>query len=463
MPEKEIKDIPRAVREQYEKGVAATQRNNLDYAIAILTAVLNQEPALYPAREALRDAQLRKAGKRGGFFKNMFGTASASPLLAKAQIELHTSPRQALNTAEQILSSDPHSVPAHKILADAALASDLPKTAVLSLQIVYKHAPDREVALKLGEAFALAGQSERAEKVLGDLARTFPGDPEILRALKDVSAKRTLSEGGYEALEDGSGSYRDILRNKEEAVSLEQEKRAVKTEDVSARLLSEYEARILREPKNLRLLRSAAELHTQRHDFDKALEYYRRIIEAEGIAEPTLERAITETTLRKFEYELASLDPQAPDHAERSAQLQLQREQFELERARKMAENYPSDLQLRFDLGVLYFKAGKFTEAIQELQKAQSNPHKRTQALNYLGQCFAQRGLNDLAARTFQNALKDKQGFDDEKKELLYELGCVLEKLGKAGDAIEQFKLIYEADIGYRDVAAKVDAYYSKQ
>ena len=27
--------------------------------------------------------------------------------------------------------------------------------------------------------------------------------------------------------------------------------------------------------------------------------------------------------------------------------------------------------------------------------------------------------------------------------------------------AIEQFKQIYESDIGYRDVAAKVDAYYS--
>jgi tetratricopeptide (TPR) repeat protein len=128
-----------------------------------------------------------------------------------------------------------------------------------------------------------------------------------------------------------------------------------------------------------------------------------------------------------------------------------------------MAEKYPSDLQLRFDLGLLHFKAGKLTEAIPEFQKAQSNPHKRIPALNYLGQCFARRGLNDLAARTFQNALKEKPTFDDEKKELIYELGSVLEKLGKVEEAIEQFKLIYEVDIGYRDVAAKVDAYYSKQ
>ena len=66
-----------------------------------------------------------------------------------------------------------------------------------------------------------------------------------------------------------------------------------------------------------------------------------------------------------------------------------------------------------------------------------------------------------LAARTLQNALKEKPAFDDEKKELIYLLGCVLEKMGKKEEAIEQFKQIYETDIGYKDVAAKVDAYYS--
>ena len=71
--------------------------------------------------------------------------------------------------------------------------------------------------------------------------------------------------------------------------------------------------------------------------------------------------------------------------------------------------------------------------------------------------------MNDLAARTLQNAIKEKVVFDDEKKELIYALGCVLEKMGKAEEAIEQFKLIYESDIGYKDVAAKVDAYYSSK
>ena len=66
-------------------------------------------------------------------------------------------------------------------------------------------------------------------------------------------------------------------------------------------------------------------------------------------------------------------------------------------------------------------------------------------------------------ARKFQAAIKEKPVFDDEKKGPDYHLGCVLEKMEKKEEAIEQFKLIYEVDIGYRDMAAKVDAYYSSQ
>jgi lipopolysaccharide biosynthesis regulator YciM len=114
-------------------------------------------------------------------------------------------------------------------------------------------------------------------------------------------------------------------------------------------------------------------------------------------------------------------------------------------------------------MGVLFFRAGRVSEAIQEFQKSQSNPVRRIESMLYLGRCFVQRGIHDLAIRTFQNAIKEKAVFDDEKKELIYALGCALEKAGKKEEAIEQFKQIYEVDIGYQDVSAKIDAYYAAQ
>src|SRR5262249_54091506 len=149
-----------------------------------------------------------------------------------------------------------------------------------------------------------------------------------------------------------------------------------------------------------------------------------------------------------------------PDYTEQVARLQAEKQSFLLAECKTRAERYPTDLQIRFELGELYFQAGKITEAIGEFQKAQANPQRRLQALGYLGQCFARRGMHDSAVRMLQTAIKEKQVFDEEKKELVYQLGCVLEKSGKREEAIEQFKQIYEMDISYKDVAAKVDAFY---
>ena len=81
--------------------------------------------------------------------------------------------------------------------------------------------------------------------------------------------------------------------------------------------------------------------------------------------------------------------------------------------------------------------------------------------MNFHAQCFTKRKMFDLATRTLQEALKEKLIFDEEKKELIYNLGGVLDAMGKKDEAIKQFELIYEVDINYRDIAAKVDAFYA--
>jgi tetratricopeptide (TPR) repeat protein len=270
-----------------------------------------------------------------------------------------------------------------------------------------------------------------------------------------------LAEGGYDSLADGKGSYRDILKDKEEAVALEQEHRQVKDLDVTRRQLDDYEAQLAQDPKNLKLLRSIAELYTQRKEFDRAIEAYNRIVGTEGQSDPGLLKAIADVTVRKFDHALAGLDAAVPDYAEQSARIKAERDNFMLAECKQRSDNYPNDLIIRFELGQLYFQAGKISEAIQEMQKAQNNPNKRIQALACLGQCFARRNMNDLAAKKLEQAIAEKTVFDAEKMEIIYALGCVLEKMGKKEEAIEQFKQIYEVDVGFKDVAAKVDAFYA--
>lgn len=464
MAEKSLNELPRDLRMLFTKGSDALQRENLDYAIDLFNQILAKEPGLYDCRKALRTAQMRKAGKGGGFFKKMMSSASSSPMVAKGHMALGKDPVEALRIAEQILNGDPQSSGAHKLVVEAATALGLPKTAVMSLEILAANSPkDRDVAIKYANALADSGETGRAEKVLADLYRLFPTDNELASALKDLSARKTLDEGGYDALADGSGSYRDILANKEEAVSLEQENRQVKTEDVAERLINEYETRLQTEPKNLKLLRSLAELYTQKKQFDKALGYYEQIKSSEVGGDASLDRNIADMVVRKFDHQASLLDANAPEYADKLAKLQAEKQAYQLAECQKRAERFSTDLQIRFELGQLYFQMGKITEAMKEFQKAQGNPHRRIQALSYLGQCFARRGINDLAATTFQDAIKEKVVFDDEKKELIYLLGCVYEKMAKREEAIAQFKLIYGVDVGYKDVAEKIDAYYGGQ
>src|ERR1700722_11146896 len=101
MAEKTIGQIPRHLREQFEKGKTAFERNNFDYAIAIFSQVLEQEPAFYDCREALRASQFKKSGGSTTFFKKMLSGAGSSPLLAKGQLALMKEPKDALKIAEQ--------------------------------------------------------------------------------------------------------------------------------------------------------------------------------------------------------------------------------------------------------------------------------------------------------------------------------------------------------------------------
>lgn len=466
MAEKTMHELAPDLRRMHTKAVEAAQRENDDYALTLFCQVLEKEPGFFEGRKSLRAVQARKsAGSGTGFFKKMMSSAGSSPQITKAKMTLNKNPAEAMAIAEQVLNSDANNVFAHRIVVEAAMALNLPQTAVLSLETLVKNSPkDKALVIEFANRIAAAGGNANiAEKFLDELIRTSPYDPDLLQAQKNLSAHKTLDEGGYGALEGGEGSYRDILKNKEEAVSLEQEKRVQKTEDVALRLIEEYEARLQAEPDNLKMMRSLAELYTQKNQYPRALALYERISQSELGRDASLYRAIAETTVRQFDFQIAQLNPFAPEFAEQSAKIQADKLAYQMADCQNRAEKYPTDLAIKFELGQLYFQAGKIGEAIAEFQKAQNNPHKRLAAMSLLAQCFARRGMNDSAVRTLQNAIKEKPAFDEEKKDLIYNLGCVYEKMGKKAEAIEQFLIIYETDVTYRDVGAKVDAHYAGQ
>ncbi len=464
MAEKSASEISRDIRVIFQKGNDALTRENYDYAVDLFMQVLEKEPTFYEGRKSLRQAQQRKAGDGGGFFAKKMKSFSSSPLVAKGQLALRRDPAEALLIGEQILNGDPASSSGHRIIAEAALAMDMPKTAVMSFDVLFKNNPkDKSTTIQYSNVLAEIGQAELAERILMESSRLNPNDPELHQALKDLSARKTLNEG-YGAVADGQGSYRDILRNADEAKSLEQANRVQKTEDQSQNLIEEYTARLKAEPGNVRLLRNIAELYTQKKRFDLALQYYEKITATDaGASDASIASAIAITKSKQFDHQIEQLDATAPDYTDRVAQINAEKQAYRISECQKRVERNPTDLAIRYEMGVLYFNAGKIAEAMGEFQKSKNNPNKKVASMNYLAQCFAKRKMYPLAQQTFQDAIKEKQIFDEEKKDLVYNLGLIFEAMEKPKEANEQFEQIYAIDIGYKDVAARVDKFYGAQ
>ena len=132
MAEKQLNELSPDQRRLYAKAVEAAQRENFDYATTLFCQVLKTEPGLFEARKALRAAQTaRSAGESKGFFKKMMSNAGSSPQITKAKMTLSKNPAEAMAIAEEVLNGDANNPFAHRIIVDAAMALELPQTAVL--------------------------------------------------------------------------------------------------------------------------------------------------------------------------------------------------------------------------------------------------------------------------------------------------------------------------------------------
>jgi tetratricopeptide (TPR) repeat protein len=128
-----------------------------------------------------------------------------------------------------------------------------------------------------------------------------------------------------------------------------------------------------------------------------------------------------------------------------------------------LVRRYPNDLDAHFELGVLYFKEGRWDEALKELQFAANSPKLKVVSTHYMGRCLVSKKMLDLAIPRFKAALGACQIMDGTKKEILYDLAATYDQMGKEEDAIEFYKQIYEVDIGFKDVGQKIEEHYKKK
>lgn len=459
MPVKTEKDLSENARSLWLKAVAAIETRNHPYAISLIQAVLKEAPEFLDGRKQLRKAEIiATKGKKSGLLGSISLKGSS---LGKKD------PMETIVQAEKSLEGDPYNASANHLLKEAALAANMPETAAFALETIAEGNPKDTKALhELGEHYYTHEQADKAVEVFNRIVEINPADLTAIKRGKDAAAKNTMKSGGW----DTAKSYRDVMKNADEAVSLEQQSRMVLDKDMIDKQLGELHERAQKEPESLDVARKIAGLYEQKGDLQTAMEWYRWSNELAKGVDPLLQRKLSDLETKVIEGHIAdreqfiAANPDHPDNAQYKSELDIlkkQKAEGVLNEARKRVERNPTDLQFRYELGEQLLKAGFFSDAIPELQKARNNPSVRLKAMNLLGQCYMEKGMLDLAVKQFSDASREILIMDALRKEVLYRLGLVYEKMGKTKESLDCMKEIYDVDYGYEDVAQRVEKSYA--
>ncbi|MEI8233622.1 MAG: tetratricopeptide repeat protein [Verrucomicrobiota bacterium] len=464
MPEKTENELSENSHSNWRKAISAVEIRNFGYAVALLQSVLKEAPDFLDGRKLLRKAQIDlHRGK-----KNFFSGFSTIAVMGKGPQLLKKDPMAALDLAEEILDKDPLNSAANHLLKDAAMALGYFDTAVFALQTLMEGAPkDTKVLRELGELYFAHGDADKALAVFNKILEITPQDLVANKRAKDAAAANTMKAGGWDKAKD----YRDLIKNKEEAVAMEQKNRVVKDDASIAALLAELHQEAEAHPESIDIARQIASLYEQSEDFQNAMAWYHYASELSKGADSWLLRKVADMQLKQMDAAIESRrewlasagegHEDAPRVREELDALVKQKNASMLEEARKRVERNPTDLLFRFELGEQLMENREFTEAIPELQKARNNPNVRLRAMSLLGRCYVGKGMLDLAAKQFSDAASEIMAMDSTKKDILYQLGRLHEQMGHKDQALACFKQIYEVDYGYEDVAQRVESSYA--
>jgi tetratricopeptide (TPR) repeat protein len=108
-------------------------------------------------------------------------------------------------------------------------------------------------------------------------------------------------------------------------------------------------------------------------------------------------------------------------------------------------------------LAKTYLEIGMVDEAIASLQTAVRSPRQRFEAAAALGRVYERRGEQSLAIEWMERAAEAQAPSPEEGRQLLYDLGVLLDTAGETSRALAVF-LELQSDAGdYQDVPSRID------
>ncbi|MBL9076360.1 MAG: tetratricopeptide repeat protein [Planctomycetes bacterium] len=432
-----------------ENAADATKRRNFSLAVKIYGQVLQIQPDFGEARAGLRRALFQKVAQKPASKVGALLLGGTS-LLVGELCRLLGRHAAAARAYERYLAHDPLAEGANLKLGHALRRAGCPRSALAVFE-AYATAQPRclEACRAAGALFYEQGKVPQALAMYEQALKIDPRDQESLKARKDLAAEGALRSSGIETAQ----SSRELIKDKEQQRQLERQERLQMSAEEVDQELAELEPKLQEAPDDRKLLRRIAKLREMQKDLSGALDLVERLQRLQP-DDAELASQAGDLRIRLQEQMVQKAEKRGDEAAAGRARKALA--ELRVVEARRKVERNPADLGARFDLGSGLLGSGETDAAIAELQQAVKDPRKKNEALFLLGRAFQQKGLPELALGQFDKALQ-AVGTGVLAKEALYEMGQICTQLGKRDDALRHFTRILEQDIGFRDVARRVE------
>ena len=310
------------------------------------------------------------------------------------------------------------------------------------------------------EAFASGEEAQRLD----------PSDGALEQRIRQLTAARAIQQGGYQQNFGQTGGFRAQVRDTEKQRQLEASNNisgAGGSEEIAMdKARKDFDDNPM-SPEAINRYGSLLRKRGQADDEAKAIEVflagfkrlneYRFKMNADDLRVAAVRRA--ERTARE-QLEQAPDNPQLQmNHdAARTKLLEIEGEVY-----RERVQKYPTNREMKADLGRVEYELGNYQDAMAAFQAAKDDPKLKVNSAWMLGRCFSKEGWHSEAVSEYKEALGALDMSQTEKElDIKYDLMLALMELAKleksaahAKEAVDLCSAIVRKNISYKDVRTR--------
>ncbi|HUN81968.1 MAG TPA: hypothetical protein VMV81_10730 [Phycisphaerae bacterium] len=460
-------------RKFFDHAKKAAETKNYDYAIKLYVDGL----AFWPdaVDEGLKPLRVAGTARRldGG---------KASGFLAARQWPTNTKdPLKNLNSALYLFGFDPSSINYMELILQNASKARLIRTVAWISPVLAEaynsakkvaeaafHASCQAMSDAADFAMALSEDKVSMDILQANIAtadiwmRVHESSTDAPRARSYATGKMTIVKGKFDKAE----GFQESLKDAEGQRELMDKDRPVLGVDRKAQMIAsarkDWEAHrdVPAKLQNLVELMTKDEDETREREAIELLEsefksngHYAFKMKADDlrIKQAGRKRRELETRLRG--------DPSNAANQKELNEHRIAQNQMEIEIWSERQAHYPTDMRIKFQIGLRYLTARRFDEAIPLFQQAQVDGRTRSEARLYMGRCFFEKKFYPQAIETFRTTIAELEtNSGPVALELNYWLGRGLEVTGEVAEAKKIYGYLIQLDYNYKDARQRLES-----